>query len=287
MFGIKLVGVIFTLIQVTAAILPNTTAISHQVAHSSEESIIITSPTKVQKRHAKPLTNAERMSAGMLPAFPKVLERTVPLRTRKQYKRNSKRQDPAPSGGSTTPPTEPAQLTATDLASTDDDNVFSRALAFPVQIFDRSSSTLYISTNGLLSINAGTSSLSNSALPTTDTNIPSYAVMPFWEDLYYYETSGGGVSFRSDDTSFNLRYYGTSLNEDGVVDINVYYTTSNPGIFYTYYNSDNTATGSEATIGAQGKPKYVQYDYRAANSVGPGTTLVTNGDGSVTKSGSI
>ncbi|WRT63644.1 uncharacterized protein IL334_000567 [Kwoniella shivajii] len=247
-------------------------------------------PTKVKASESEsPLTNAQRMAAGMLPAFPRVLEGLVPPRARKQSKRGNEGGS-TPSPGTVWIPEEPKMDHPTIIFSDTDDASVKKEVSFDIKIFDKMSSTLYISSNGVLSFKKGTSDGYNTALPTHANDFPSYSVMPFWDDLYYsgYQDH---VTFQTDAHSFQVKYQARSHSESGYIDVHIYYITSKPGVFYLYYGSDTTLDGDSATVGAQGgsvkngNSKYVSYDYDTAKTITPGLKLVidTNGSGKIQK----
>lgn len=150
---------------------------------------------------------------------------------------------------------------------------------------------MYVSINGRLSINGGTTTYVNNPLP--DTVIPAVSVLAFYDDLIIVPTDGNSVAYQVFGSQAGSRrvtfewitglfgvpgqfYHFTATFEEAA-----------PGIFnFQYYSTSDQ--GNSATIGAQnlladGGP-FVQYSFNTANAV-PDRSFVrldTTGSGTFT-----
>ncbi len=65
---------------------------------------------------------------------------------------------------------------------------------FPIQLYERTFNSAYVSSNGVISFNSSSSAFGNACLPVP---IYSYTVLPYWDDLYTGDTAGGQGVFSS------------------------------------------------------------------------------------------
>ncbi|KAF3910351.1 hypothetical protein ABW21_db0209565 [Orbilia brochopaga] len=163
---------------------------------------------------------------------------------------------------------------------------------FPVRMFSISSTSIYISMNGLISLEPpveGCLSTSNKALPiepSSDTSqdpscIPQNSVAAFWRDLWFppnttdlnvrwtwHDAIGHHIGhhyhieWRACDKASSLSDIPSSPTKGGAavraIQLNFY--QSMPGFFYISYSDGTPKHLREATIGAQSYPHFVQAD---------------------------
>ncbi|KAF5557257.1 hypothetical protein FNAPI_5469 [Fusarium napiforme] len=154
-------------------------------------------------------------------------------------------------------------------ADTDDGNQGFTA-PFPIGVFGASSTSVFVSSNGLLSLDTGSDAYSNGALPHSD--IPAVSILPYWDDQSFrrdicntgafydvYETDRG--------QTLTVEWYVGSVESSGFKE---HYSASfyqdYPGLVrFEYYTT--TKHGGSATIGVQSGQDYTQYSYDQENAV--------------------
>lgn len=146
------------------------------------------------------------------------------------------------------------EINSTGTASTiagDDQFGGPYAIGFTFSFYGNAYTQLYFSTNGLITFGSGSSSYSNSPIPTTFA--PNNFLAPFWDDLYigtgvgtaYYQMIGSApdrqfvVEWDKVRTlgGSNLFTFEAILNETGDI--------------WFQYNSMNGVTGGSATVGME------------------------------------
>lgn len=150
----------------------------------------------------------------------------------------------------------PSAFIAADsvLPLTGDDQALGVALPFPFSFYGQSYSTVYVSTNGVVSFTGASSSYLNSSIPNTAT--PNGAVYAFWDDLYVdglasirTQTLGSEPNRQFVIEWRNVHFYGDTsrrvrfeivLNEDGSI------LTQ-----YADIAEDGREQGSSATVGME------------------------------------
>ncbi|RBA10558.1 hypothetical protein FPRO05_05147 [Fusarium proliferatum] len=166
---------------------------------------------------------------------------------------------------------------------------------FPIEFFGAASSSVYVSTNGFLSLDSGSNSYANTGLPTE--SIPSNSIMPYWDDLLITEgTCNTGVFYDVYETArgntFTIEYNVGSL-QPSLIGTGEHFSVSfyedHPGLVrFEYYQT--TKHGSSATIGLQGAGMFSQFSFNQENSV-PDQYFVeietTEGGGALTRTGSL
>ncbi|KAH7242677.1 hypothetical protein BKA59DRAFT_481179 [Fusarium tricinctum] len=152
-----------------------------------------------------------------------------------------------------------------------DDDYDSVTLPFPVGIFGSSSSTVYASTNGFLSLDSGSAAYENKQLPTT--NAPPISIMPYWTDLHVPSNTvcGTGIAYEVHETSkgqtFTVEYY---IGTPGTSPSSEHFTVSlykdYPGLVrYVYYKT--SGHGQFATVGLQNGNLFSQFSFNSAGSI--------------------
>ncbi|WVR03433.1 hypothetical protein IAU60_000424 [Kwoniella sp. DSM 27419] len=238
---------------------------------------------------SRPLTNAERLRSGMTPAFPAPLAGAVPSRIRRQTTRSRVRRDPAcASPAPVTFPPHPVQNNPVKPFGNTvvDDAYVTITTSFPMKMFDLSSDTLFLDSNGFVSFQRGADEdydYQPTGLPT-DSTVPPYAVFPYWIDLIARPSYNQFITVQSDATSLSIRWKtGISGISGTIADFWLYYTTQSPGRSFAYYDQMKGADGSSATVGAQGNGAFALYERNTAGTVSDGlqVALDTTCGGSV------
>ncbi|SCO34728.1 uncharacterized protein FFMR_03608 [Fusarium fujikuroi] len=166
---------------------------------------------------------------------------------------------------------------------------------FPIEFFGAASSSVYVSTNGFLSLDSGSNSYANTGLPTE--SIPSNSIMPYWEDLLITEgTCNTGIFYDVYETArgntFTIEYNVGSL-QPSLIGTGEHFSVSfyedHPGLVrFEYYQT--TKHGSSATIGLQSGEMFSQFSFNQENSV-PDQYFIeietTQGGGALTRTGSL
>ena len=126
----------------------------------------------------------------------------------------------------------------------------------PVTYYNKQWSTVYGSTNGILSFNEGSAQFEDVQLPTAD--IPTYALAPFWDDtaMFGNTTKRQGIYYQRDSTGITFEYY---LSRPYVSTLNYHYTVSyayaRPNVYVIQYlnvDDEHQDQGYIASVGMQG-----------------------------------
>ncbi|KAM0229673.1 hypothetical protein ACHAP5_011583 [Fusarium lateritium] len=143
---------------------------------------------------------------------------------------------------------------------------------FSVGVFGLSSTTVYISTNGFISLEQGSISFNNRELPSNAA--PSISIMPYWDDLYVSDivTCGTGITYEVYETSrgntFTVEYYLGSAGDGGETTnhFTVNFYEQIPGLVrYVYYKRHRN--GESATVGVQNGELLSQFSYNSVDSI--------------------
>ena len=150
-------------------------------------------------------------------------------------------------------------ITGTVLPLACDDCVASLQSPFPIRFAGAipGSTTLYVSSNGLLSFSGPNSSYSNTSLPASFTS----AIVPLWDDLY----PGGGGSVRYEvvgqapSRQLVIEYRAVPhLGGGGAATFQVVFFEGSPSIRFNYadviFNGAPFDRGGSATVGVQVAP---------------------------------
>ena len=126
-----------------------------------------------------------------------------------------------------------------------------------MSMYSQSSTATYASSNGLMSIKAGSAQFQAGSFPLS--YLPNNTVAPFFDDLYLYGTSnpqdGIFYQFNQAQTAVTYEYY---LERAGDVSypfhFTVGYDSAAPGIFvFTYYSTGGpNDNGIYCSVGTQG-----------------------------------
>ena len=155
--------------------------------------------------------------------------------------------------------------TATGLSG--DDNFVQIPLPFQFPFYGNYYTQVYVSTNGLLTFDAGYTEYSNDPIP--DASSPNPLIAPFWDDLY-----GVGQQYyyyNSIDNTFIIQYSNwLHLNNSGPFNFQVYfYENGNIEFYYESMEGTlNTSTiGIENNDGTDGLPIAYNTEYIQSNMV--------------------
>ncbi|KEY71206.1 hypothetical protein S7711_02317 [Stachybotrys chartarum IBT 7711] len=164
-----------------------------------------------------------------------------------------------------------------------DDRYYKLESVFPITVYGYSSSSLYITDNGMICLDRGTDARGRrlgERLPYRD-QIPDYSIFPYWTDLLIVAGKPHGVYYEFTGEAPNrvlvVEWYVTRYSqEDQYFHFNVRFEEAKPGIIeFKYY--DAVDKGAECTIGVQGPSAFLQFSHNEAK-VFPGlkVTLDTN-----------
>ncbi|KAF4959561.1 hypothetical protein FGADI_1628 [Fusarium gaditjirri] len=156
-----------------------------------------------------------------------------------------------------------------DSKATVDDHYKTVVPPFPIEIFGVGSTDVYVSVNGLVTLNDYSTIYSNTALPSQFLPI---SIMPYWDDLANFQnTCNSGIYYDVYETdrgnTFSIEW---QLDTPGSGETGEHFSASFyqdfPGLVrFEYYKT--TKHGSSATVGLQNGQLYAQYSYNQANSV--------------------
>jgi hypothetical protein len=197
---------------------------------------------------------------------------------------------PGPTATSTVAPPPPAcasytLATATgtivpatqDIGNHCDDCAVSITLPFPVQLYDRTFTSGYASSNGVLNLGGSDYPFGNACLPVP---IFTYAIAGFWDDLITTNTGGGVYSLTTGTAPnrvFNLEWRAQSLTNNQNINFEIQLYETPPGGLGSQvdivYGTNLGGGGNVATIGIQGPAtSFTQYSCNT-NSLSAGLKL--------------
>jgi hypothetical protein len=162
-----------------------------------------------------------------------------------------------------------------------DDKWFPLELPFAISLFNYSTSKIFVTDNGILSLDAagGTSGTQRTGqvLPFYD-EIPAYSMFPFWTDLKICQGKPHGIYYEivgePGSRSLTVEWYMTRWSkEDQYFHFNLRIDEAHPNIVtYQYY--DAVDKGAECTIGVQGANGVFKMFSHNEAKVNPGLRLV-------------
>ncbi|KAK6339717.1 hypothetical protein TWF718_009110 [Orbilia javanica] len=170
-----------------------------------------------------------------------------------------------------------------------DDVFYTLSLPFPIEVYNVSSSTVYISVNGFISLDEepGTSFI-NSELPVADNvsganRLPNTSIVALWDDLYIYGGTGQGIYYQIDGSTpgsrvISFEFYTSAYRRSSeFFHFLVRYEEASPNIL-TYKYFQVFGGGASATIGAQSRSQnlWVQWSSDREGAVSDGQSLLVN-----------
>lgn len=137
-----------------------------------------------------------------------------------------------------------------------DDIFYPIVSSFPITVYNHSSTNIFVSINGLLSLDTGDRTYTHQPLPFRSGGLPAYTLFPFWCDLFIYKDTPQGIYYeitgQAPSRSLCVEWYVSRYG-----DKNQYYhflvilEEARPNIVaYKYFEALDK--GAKCTIGAQG-----------------------------------
>ncbi|KAG5657954.1 hypothetical protein KAF25_006905 [Fusarium avenaceum] len=143
------------------------------------------------------------------------------------------------------------------------------------------STTVYVSTNGVVSVGAGTDEFNNDALPSE--NLPAIAFAPYWDDLYLSRSRGHTIVYEVFNGQFGnevtFEFLIGRFIDNGLFHFEVSFLESQPNaVRFQYYTTPEK--GSSATVGIQNRNtgKFILVEYNEANSIADGAAVIMSSD---------
>ncbi|KAH7210740.1 uncharacterized protein BKA55DRAFT_628329 [Fusarium redolens] len=167
----------------------------------------------------------------------------------------------------------PTPIFISEATDSYDDSYRAVTVPFQVGIYDDdTSNTVYVSTNGYLSLFTGSSSFVNQ--PLRSSSIPSVSIVPYWDDLYILAGSVCQVGIYYDvyetarGQTFTVEWYVGGVGGGGTSSqhFSVSLYEDYPGLVrFEYYKT--SMRGSSATVGLQNGQPFSQYSYNQPDSI--------------------
>ncbi|RGP77228.1 hypothetical protein FLONG3_4743 [Fusarium longipes] len=174
-------------------------------------------------------------------------------------------------------------------ATSDFDDIFYPIVSsFPITLYGHSSVNVFVSINGLLSLDTGDRTYTHQPLPSRTGGLPAHTLFPFWCDLFIYKDTPQGIYYeitgQAPSRSLYVEWYVSRYG-----DKNQYYhflvllEEARPNIV-TYKYFEALDKGARCTIGAQGPNSAQQWSYNEAKALPGVQVVIDTGSGSVTES---
>ncbi|KAF5544750.1 hypothetical protein FMEXI_6389 [Fusarium mexicanum] len=180
-----------------------------------------------------------------------------------------------------------------DSESTNDDSARSIVAPFPIGVFGTSSTNVFVTTNGMISLGDYSLSYANDELPVN--SLPATSIMPYWDDLtiragacntgIYYDVY---QSDRGNTLTIEWQLGSVGLGASTGEHFSASFYQDFPGVVrFEYYQT--TKHGSSATVGLQNDQQFSQYSVNQENSIPNQFYIVidTSSGDAVTLSGSL
>ncbi|KAK3667348.1 hypothetical protein LTR22_001864 [Elasticomyces elasticus] len=154
------------------------------------------------------------------------------------------------------------------VASQVDDAKYTVTIPFAITVYDVASSTIGVSSNGILGLSAVTTDYANAVLPAYTIN--SVGVFPCWDDMIINVGAPQGIFYGVEGTAPNraitFEWYCSQYNN-----VTFYYHflvsfwENMPNVTtFDYLNMSNSGISATSGIEAQGPAKYSQYSFNQA-----------------------
>lgn len=165
----------------------------------------------------------------------------------------------------------------TSLTLTDDSASGAIALPFAFPFYGSNYSTLYVGSNGLLTLgnSTGATAYSNVAIPSTGT--PNAAIYPYWDDLN--PASGGNIKYGNTPAGFVVSYEGIAPFSDTVSTLTFQVILTSSGVVKMQYLDVKSNTtyggGKSATVGIEDSTGVIgkQYSYLGSPLLANNTSI--------------
>ncbi len=178
--------------------------------------------------------------------------------------------------------------TGTLLTSNSDDQSFAVALTSPFSFYGSSYSSVFASTNGLLTFGSGNASFTNADLSGAAVS-GNPLIAAYWDDLYVdgvgmYSQSVGNLT--TIEWS-NVRFFGG--NSTNRVTVQAILNSFTGDVILNYFDVDagDSGNGNLATIGIQGPSSFAQVGFNSANAVQSGDRLTISASTTVPEPSSL
>ncbi|RGP67597.1 hypothetical protein FSPOR_5784 [Fusarium sporotrichioides] len=174
-------------------------------------------------------------------------------------------------------------------ATNDFDDIFYPIVSsFPVTIYDHSSTNVFVSINGLLSLDTGDRTYTHQPLPFRTGGLPAHTLFPFWCDLFIYKDTPQGIYYeivgQAPSRSICIEWYVSRYGDkEQYYHFLVLFEEARPNIV-TYKYFEALDKGGKCTIGAQGPNSAQQWSYNEAKALPGVQVVIDTGSGSVTES---
>ncbi|KAH7142895.1 hypothetical protein B0J13DRAFT_51561 [Dactylonectria estremocensis] len=166
-----------------------------------------------------------------------------------------------------------------------DDLFYPIVSSFPITIYGHSSTNVFVSINGLFSLDVGDRSYGYQSLPARNSSLPEYTLFPFWCDLYIYKDTPQGIYYeiagQAPSRTLYIEWYVSRYGDKNqYYHFNMSLEEARPNIV-TYKYFEALDKGGKCTIGAQGPNSAQLWSYNQEKVV-PGVQVVID-----TLSGSV
>ncbi|KAH8706196.1 hypothetical protein BGZ61DRAFT_516912 [Ilyonectria robusta] len=174
-------------------------------------------------------------------------------------------------------------------ASDDFDDIFYPLEApFPVTIYGHSSTQVFVSINGVFSLDRGDAIFRYEALPCRNRNLPEYSLFPFWCDLFIYKGTPQGIYYEAageaPSRTFCVEWYVSRYQDkDQYYHFNMLLEEARPNVV-TYKFYEALDRGGACTIGAQGPDSAQMFSYNEAKALPGVQVVIDTASGSLTES---
>ncbi|KAI1073247.1 hypothetical protein LB507_010774 [Fusarium sp. FIESC RH6] len=169
-----------------------------------------------------------------------------------------------------------------------DDIYYPIISSFPITIYDHSSTNVFVSINGLLSLDSGDPTYTHQPLPSHSGSLPAYTLLPFWCDLFIYKDTPQGIYYeitgQAPSRSLRVEWYVSRYGDkDQYYHFLVILEEARPNIV-TYNYFEALDKGVACTIGAQGPNSAQQWSYNEPKALPGVQVVIDTGSGLVTES---
>ncbi|KAF4439144.1 hypothetical protein FACUT_4381 [Fusarium acutatum] len=169
-----------------------------------------------------------------------------------------------------------------------DDIVYPVVCSFPVTIYGHSSTNVFVSINGLFSLDQGNRIWTYQPLPYRTNEIPPYTLFPFWCDLFIYKDTPQGIYYEivgeAPSRSLCIEWYVSRYQDkDQYYHFMLILEEARPNIV-TYKYFEALDKGAKCTIGAQGPNSVQQWSYNEAKALPGVQVTIDTSSGSLTQS---
>ncbi|CEI41780.1 hypothetical protein FVEN_g3767 [Fusarium venenatum] len=155
----------------------------------------------------------------------------------------------------------------------DDDSV---PIVLPFGIGSSGSTTIYISSNGIVSLGSGADYFINEDLPSG--SIPAIAYLPYWDDMYMSRTYKNTIVYEVFEGKFGTQAtieWVVGKGTNTIFHFDISFLQDHPNaVRFRYYTTPDK--GSSATVGTQDRDsgKVIKIGYNAPNSIADGTAII-------------